>query len=174
MLVLVDASEAEKPVLEISRQAMRSDFTLVLAWSPMVHARPSAPLAHRALRSRPATPALARDAAQEAARYLETFKAYARKPADMIQGSNDRAYMTQLTEALTTIRPVNKVDVATLHATFGSLASIMTASREELSHCPGLGERKVSRLLEAFDEPFIPRGATLPSAATGDDDDVGD
>ena len=36
---------------------------------------------------------------QEAARYLETFKAYARKPADLIQGQNDRAFMTQLTEA---------------------------------------------------------------------------
>ena len=58
---------------------------------------------------------------------------------------------------------------ATLHATFGSLSSIMTASREQLSHCPGLGERKVARLLEAFDEPFIPRGAAaaLPAAAIG-------
>ena len=36
---------------------------------------------------------------QEAARYLETLKAYARKPADLIQGQNDRAFMTQLTEA---------------------------------------------------------------------------
>jgi len=55
---------------------------------------------------------------------------------------------------------------ATLHATFGSLSSIMTASREQLSHCPGLGERKVARLLEAFDEPFIPRGAAAaPPAA---------
>ena len=35
---------------------------------------------------------------QEAARYLETLKAYARKPADLIQGQNDRAFMTQLTE----------------------------------------------------------------------------
>mmetsp|Transcript_1086 Transcript_1086/g.2158 ORF Transcript_1086/g.2158 Transcript_1086/m.2158 type:complete len:229 (-) Transcript_1086:20-706(-) len=138
LLVLVDANEADKPLLEISQQAMRSDFTLLLAWSP-----------------------------QEAARYLETFKAYARKPADMIQGQNDRAFVTQLSEALTTIRPVNKTDVATLHATFGSLSSIMTASREQLSRCPGLGERKVARLLDAFDEPFIPRGAALSAATLG-------
>ena len=99
--------------------------------------------------------------AQEAARYLETLKAYARKPADMIQGNSDRAFMTQLTEALTTIRPINKTDAATLHATFGSLGAIMTASAEELALCPGLGDRKVSRLLEAFDEPFVPRAAAL-------------
>ena len=45
----------------------------------------------------------------------------------------------------------------------------MTASREQLSHCPGLGERKVARLLEAFDEPFIPRGAAaaLPAVTIG-------
>ena len=36
LLVLVDATEADKPLLEISRQAMRSDFTLLLAWSPQV------------------------------------------------------------------------------------------------------------------------------------------
>ena len=35
----------------------------------------------------------------EAGRYLETLKAYARKPADLIQGQTDRAFMTQLTEA---------------------------------------------------------------------------
>ena len=39
LLVLVDASEADKPLLEISRQAMRSDFTLLLAWSPQVGRR---------------------------------------------------------------------------------------------------------------------------------------
>ena len=38
---------------------------------------------------------------------------------------------------------------ATLHATFGSLSSTV-GSREQLSHCPGLGERKVARLLEAL------------------------
>jgi hypothetical protein len=39
LLVLVDATESDKPLLEISRQAMRSDFTLLLAWSPQVGRR---------------------------------------------------------------------------------------------------------------------------------------
>lgn len=112
LLVLVDATEADKPLLEISRQAMRSDFTLLLAWSPQVgrgrlasrHRPPRAavlvPCATAVLRltaDGAPPPALHRE--QEAARYLETLKAYARKPADLIQGQNDRAFMTQLTEA---------------------------------------------------------------------------
>lgn len=43
LLVLVDATESDKPLLEISRQAMRSDFTLLLAWSPQVGRRASPP-----------------------------------------------------------------------------------------------------------------------------------
>ena len=39
LLVLVDATESDKRLLEISRQAMRSDFTLLLAWSPQVGRR---------------------------------------------------------------------------------------------------------------------------------------
>lgn len=135
VLLLVDASDPEKPILEITQQVMRTDFTLVLAWSPA-----------------------------EAARYLETFKAYARKPADLIQERNDGAFASQLQETLGTIRPLNKTDVATLHTTFGSLSAMMGASREQLSQCPGLGGRKVQRLLDTFDEPFVPRGAALPPA----------
>ena len=109
LLVLVDATEADKPLLEISRQAMRSDFTLLLAWSPQVgrgrlasrHRPPCAavlvPCATTVLRLTADAPPPHRE--QEAARYLETLKAYARKPADLIQGQNDRAFMTQLTEA---------------------------------------------------------------------------
>lgn len=135
MLLLVDASDPEKPILEVTQQVMRTDFTLVLAWSTA-----------------------------EAARYLETFKAYARKPADLIQERNDGAFASQLQETLGAIRPLNKTDVATLHATFGSLSAMMGASREQLSQCAGLGGRKVQRLLDTFDEPFVPRGAALPPA----------
>lgn len=43
----------------------------------------------------------------------------------------------RLTNALTTLRSVNKTDVVTLSSNFGSLASMMNASREELVQCPG-------------------------------------
>ena len=123
--MLVDASEAEKPVLEISRQAMRSDFTLVLAWSPL-----------------------------EAARYLETFKVYEHKGAASIKERVDADYLARLNDCLTSIRSVNKTDVVTLSSAFPSLAALMQASHEELSQCAGIGEKKVRRLHDAFHEPF--------------------
>ena len=81
------------------------------------------------------------------------------KPADLIKERSDGAFVSQLAESLTLVRPLNKNDVATLHANFGSLASIMHASHEQLAACPGLGERKVRRLCDAFAEPFVPRSA---------------
>ena len=54
------------------------------------------------------------------------------------------------------VRSINKLDVATLRANFGSLRNIVHASKDELAHCPGLGERKVRALLEVFDQPFVP------------------
>ena len=102
---------------------------------------------------------------QEAARYLETYRAYARKPADLIKERSDGAFVSQLGECLTTVRPLNKTDVATLHRTFGSLHAMLHASAEELALCPGLGERKVSRLWEAFTEPFVPARARRAAAA---------
>ena len=135
MLLLVDSDDAERAVLDVTRTACSNDCTALLAWS-----------------------------AQEAARYLETFRAYAKKPADLIKERSDGAFLSQLGECLTTIRPLNKTDVATLHATFGSLHAMMQAAPEELARCPGLGERKVGRLRDAFVEPFIPRRARAAQA----------
>lgn len=41
--------------------------------------------------------------AQECARYLETFKAYESKPADLIQGRAEEDYMSRLNAAITTV-----------------------------------------------------------------------
>ena len=129
VLLLVDSDEAEKPLVELTRQTLSQD-TLVCAWS-----------------------------VAEAARYLETFKAYARKPADLIKERSDGAFSTQLADVLTTVRPLNKTDASTLHGRFGSLHRLLRASHEELALCPGLGERKVRRLREAAHEPFVPSRA---------------
>ena len=100
-------------MLEVTKAALVHDCTALLAWS-----------------------------AQEAARYLETLKAYQRKPADLIKERSDGHFLTQLGECLTSVKPLNKTDVATLHATFGSLAKMIHASQHELALCPGLGERE--------------------------------
>eukprot|EP00656_Telonema_subtile_P038413 TRINITY_DN4325_c0_g1_i4.p1 TRINITY_DN4325_c0_g1~~TRINITY_DN4325_c0_g1_i4.p1 ORF type:complete len:140 (-),score=32.13 TRINITY_DN4325_c0_g1_i4:149-568(-) len=75
--------------------AYDNNFTLVLVWS-----------------------------AEEAARYLETYKAYEHKPADMIKAKVDPSYFAQLTDVLTSIRSINKTDVYTLASTFGSLKTL--------------------------------------------------
>ena len=53
-------------------------------------------------------------------------------------------YMSRLTAALTSsVRAVNRTDVATLAASRGSLASLLRSTPEQLSACPGFGPTKV-------------------------------
>jgi DNA excision repair protein ERCC-1 len=59
------------------------------------------------------------------------------------------------TSVVGTVRSVNKTDTATLASSFGSLARVATASVEELSVCPGLGHKKVRRIFDAFNKPFV-------------------
>ncbi|PHT47692.1 hypothetical protein CQW23_11900 [Capsicum baccatum] len=102
---------------------------------------------------------------EECGRYLETVKVYENKPADLIQGQMDGDYLSRLNHALTAIRHVNKTDVVTLGSTFGSLSHVMDASMEDLARCPGIGERKVKRLYDAFHEPFkreVPKRQCIP------------
>lgn len=147
--------------------------------------------------------------AQEAGRYLESYKLYERKPPDLIRERVDDSYMAHMTSALTSVRGVNKTDVTTLVSNFGvravsavmlgaagdgvltllsiapplacflcsltsrispsscarlctplrsnsiqSFSSIVLASPAALSNLPGLGDKKVRRLREAFTAPF--------------------
>jgi len=114
-----------KPLHEVTKTALLHDCSLLCAWS-----------------------------LEECGRYLETLKMYENKPADNIQERTDNDYLSRLTGALTSVRHVNRTDVVTLGSTFGTLAAIMGASMEELARCPGIGERKVKRLYDAFHEPF--------------------
>ncbi|KAM0934407.1 putative ERCC1/RAD10/SWI10 family, RuvA domain 2, restriction endonuclease type II [Dioscorea sansibarensis] len=114
-----------KPLLDVTRTAMLHDCTLLCCWS-----------------------------LEECGRYLETIKVYENKPADSIREQMDTDYLSRLTHALTAVRHVNKTDVVTLGSAFGSLSGIMDASMEDLARCPGIGERKVKRLYDAFHEPF--------------------
>ncbi|KAG0312679.1 ssDNA endonuclease and repair protein rad10 [Dissophora globulifera] len=125
LLVLVDVDLHQQAIRELTRVAMVNDFTIVCAWSN-----------------------------EEAARYIETFKAYEYKAPDAIKERVDNDYLSKLTDCLTQIQSVNKTDVVTLSSTFGSFKNIMDASVDELGVLPGFGERKVTRLLEAFDQPF--------------------
>lgn len=91
---------------------------------------------------------------EEAARYIETLKAYENKSPEVIREKVDTDYVSRLNGALTSVRGVNKVDAATLGATFGSLASVMRASQATMASTPGIGPTKVKRLHDTLHLPF--------------------
>ncbi|KAF1331332.1 DNA excision repair protein ercc-1, partial [Globisporangium splendens] len=126
VLCFVDVDDNEIALREINRVALLSQFTLILAWSWL-----------------------------EAARYLETLKAYENKSATLIKEKVEAEFLPKANDVLTSIRSVNKTDVVTLLSTFGTVGGLMNASMEELSLCPGVGAKKVRQLLETFQEPFL-------------------
>ncbi|GAA5987056.1 hypothetical protein JCM11641_007824 [Rhodosporidiobolus odoratus] len=92
--------------------------------------------------------------AQEAGQYLTLYKSLERKPPDLIRERVDDSYMAHLTSALTSVKGVNKTDCVTLVSNFGSFDKILTAPSSSLSLLPGLGDKKVKRLRDAFTSPF--------------------
>lgn len=130
LLVLVDVEDNANVLLALNRLAVVHNFTLLLAWSE-----------------------------EEAARYLETFKAFDGKDASSIQKREQNNFVDQVADFLTTAKSVNKTDSAQLLSQFSSVKQLMAASEEELSLCPGLGEKKVKRLYEALHKPFSAKAA---------------
>lgn len=144
VLCHVDVEDVVKPLLEVTKTALLQNCTLLCGWS-----------------------------LEECGRYLETIKVYENKPADLIQGQMDMDYQSRLNHVLTSIRHVNKTDVVTLGSTFGSLSNIMDASMEDLSRCPGIGEKKVKWLFDTFHEPFK-RAVRIHPPVTENPSDVHD
>eukprot|EP01080_Neovahlkampfia_damariscottae_P004280 gene4280-7616_t len=125
ILCKVDCSDYETSLQSLNELTFLGDCTLVLSWSD-----------------------------QEAAKYVELYKIYENKSATLIQTKIENEYIPRLQDTLTAIRSVNKTDSITLATNFGSLKSIMSASVEELSICPGIGDKKVKRLHDAFNASF--------------------
>lgn len=93
--------------------------------------------------------------AEEAATYVEKYKSFERKPPDLIKERRENDYMSHMNAVLTNVKGINKTDVVTLTSNFGSLREIVLAPPESLLACPGLGEKKVKRLREAFTSQFV-------------------
>ncbi|KAL7980672.1 hypothetical protein Chor_001826 [Crotalus horridus] len=122
--------DPHQAVKELAKICILADCTLILAWSP-----------------------------EEAGRYLETYKAYEQKPADLLKEKVEQDYLSRVTDCLTSVKSVNKTDTLSLLSTFGvsepSLANIVQASKEDLSLCPGVGPQKAKRLFDILHEPFL-------------------
>ncbi len=125
LLCLVDVDDNAAILLHLNKTCVVHNLSLTLAWSE-----------------------------QEAARYLETFKAFEGKDASSIQKKKDITYSEQVTDVLGCVRSVNKTDASQLLSQFGNFKSLATTSIEELQSCPGIGEKKVRRLYDAFTKPF--------------------
>ena len=129
LLCHVDVDDNANVILFLNDLCVQNSLTLILAWSE-----------------------------EEAARYLETFKAFDGKDASLIQKREHSNYPDQVTHALGSVRSVNKTDASQLLTQFGTWKNLVAASVEELSVCPGVGVKKVRRLYEAFHRPFSNSG----------------
>ena len=127
LLCLVDVDDNRKALLDVYKLLMGTSFTILLGWSN-----------------------------QEIANYIETLQVYYSKSPDIIKERGKTDLMGQLTDTLTSVRSVNKTDVQNLLINFGNLKSIMSSSMEDISLCPGLGEKKVKRMYNVFQANFIP------------------
>ncbi|EGB06440.1 meiotic mismatch repair protein [Aureococcus anophagefferens] len=143
LLCHVDLDDAAKALHELNVLAVKAECTLILGHSD-----------------------------RECARYLECFKAYERNSAACIKDKVDGTHHAQLADALTTIKPVNKTDVATLAGRFATFRDLLRAPVEELRDAPGLGDKKVARLYDAFHVPFSQAAKRKRDAARRAADDA--
>lgn len=125
LLVLVDVEDNANTLRQLNKLAVVNELTLILAWSE-----------------------------EEAARYLETFKAFDGKDATLIQKREQTHFVDQVADFLTACKTVNKTDSATLLSQFGSIHKLTQAGPDDLALVSGMGQVKVKRLYEAFHKPF--------------------
>jgi DNA excision repair protein ERCC-1 len=139
LLVMVDVSNHEEHLKELSKTSLINNVTLILCWS-----------------------------AAEAGRYLELYKTYEHAPATMIKAPVSTAHGDKLIEFITTPRSINKTDAMSLVSNFGSVRTAVNARPEELLMIAGFGQTKVRQWHAAVTEPFRNRKAAKrgPSATT--------
>ncbi|KAF9887595.1 ssDNA endonuclease and repair protein rad10 [Aspergillus nanangensis] len=125
LLIMVDISNHEDSLKELSKTAIINNLTIVLCWS-----------------------------SPEAAHYLELFKSSEKSQPTAIRTQQAQTYKESLVEFVTTPRSINKSDAASLISTFGSLQNAVNAQPEQISSVPGWGEKKVRQWCNAVREDF--------------------
>jgi DNA excision repair protein ERCC-1 len=89
LLVLVDISQAQNSIRELSILAIDHNFQVVLAWTD-----------------------------EDAAKYIETFKKYESKTPESIREKVDESSFSKFSNFIAQIKSVNKTDVVTLSSHF--------------------------------------------------------
>ena len=72
----------------------------------------------------------------------------------MLQGSKDTTYTGTVNRVLTSIKGVNKTDVARLRTRYGTVRGIAGASKESLAAVPGIGPKKAEKINQTFNRTF--------------------
>ncbi|KAJ2901800.1 uncharacterized protein MKZ38_001381 [Zalerion maritima] len=138
VLTMVDITNHEDSLRELSKTSLVNGVTLVLCWS-----------------------------AQEAARYLELYKSLEHTGPAAIRGRPPTTYSEHVVEFVTAPRGINKVDAITLVSGFGTLRNAVNADPDHVVGIPGWGQRKIRKWSGAVEEPFRPRKSTkLPITST--------
>ncbi|KIW06803.1 uncharacterized protein PV09_02483 [Verruconis gallopava] len=130
LLVMVDVTNHEEHLKELSKTSLVNNITLILCWS-----------------------------AAEAGRYLELYKTYEHAPATMIKAPVSTSHGDRVVDFITTPRSINKTDAMSLVGNFGSIRTAVNARPEELSMIGGWGPTKVKQWHAAVTEPFRNRKA---------------
>jgi len=125
LLVHVDVKDPYIPIKDLTKICLLADLTLLLAWSD-----------------------------NEAGKIIETYKVFEHKPPDLIMEKQEKSSITQISDALTSIKSVNRTDALTLMSNFQTLERIFGATEEELSFCPGIGPLKAKRLYRVLHDSF--------------------
>ncbi|EEB07724.2 DNA repair endonuclease Swi10 [Schizosaccharomyces japonicus yFS275] len=125
LLAVVDVENHRESIQELVKTSVVNRYTLILAWS-----------------------------SAEAARYIETYKAFEFAAPTNIMERPSTDYLERVQNTFTSIRGINKSDCLSLIAHFGSMKRALTATQEELEQIDGFGPTKVRRFLEATHQPF--------------------
>jgi DNA excision repair protein ERCC-1 len=131
LLILVDVEDNANVLLILNKLAVQNNLTLILAWTE-----------------------------EEAARYLETYKAFDGKDASIIQKKEQSHFADQVADFLGTCKGVNKTDSAQLLSQFSNVRALAAASMEEMGLVMGMGGVKVKRLHDALHKPFSRKAAS--------------
>lgn len=131
LLVVVDIDSPQDVLRKLTVICVKNDLTMVVAWS-----------------------------FEEAGNYVAALKANERarsKIESAIQGTKKNDFNSNIVDTLTTVRAVNKTDVANLLANCKSLKNTVLQATlgDGLLGIQGLGERKVTNLRASLSEPFI-------------------
>lgn len=130
LLVLVDITNHEEPLKELSKTSLINNVTVILCWS-----------------------------AAEGARYLELYKSFEHAAPAAIMGVQARSWSERMVEFVTVPRGINKTDAVAVVSALGSVRAAVNARPEEVAALGGWGEKKVRRWTEVVREPFRVRKA---------------